>query len=38
MLRNKNYQKVALGSNEKQYEAERLVNILENKVVVIIQV
>lgn len=38
MSRNKNGQKVALGFDEKQYEAERLLNIVENKVVIIIQV
>ena len=38
MPRNKDGQKVALGFDEKQYEAERLLNIVENKVVVIIEV
>ena len=38
MPRNKDGQKVAPGFDEKQYEAERLLNIVENKVVVIIEV
>lgn len=36
MPRNKNYQRVALGFDEKQYKGERPLNILKNKVVEII--